>query len=70
MRSIIGYMFVLVLADVCFGSRSASNGEYYVAYSVSGDTITFTLQAMTTGWVGIGFSLDQLMVSHLYMQAN
>ena len=25
---------------------------------------------MTTGWVGIGFSLDQLMVSHLYMQAN
>ena len=55
---------------MCFGSRSASNGAYNVAYSVRGDTITFALQAMTTGWVGIGFSLDQLMVSHLCMQTN
>lgn len=36
-----------------------------MTYDVSGDSITFTLQAQTTGWVGIGFSLDQSMVGHL-----
>ena len=56
---------VLQLADSCLGVRSSSNGAYNVTYEVRGDNITFLLQARTTGWVGIGFSLDQLMVGHM-----
>ena len=58
------FMYILPLADLCRGVRSLSNGAYKVTYTVSGDSITFVLQAQTTGWVGIGFSLDQRMVGH------
>ena len=59
---------VLPLADaICSGTRFSTNGVYNVTYDVSGDSITFTIQAQTTGWVGLGFSLDQLMVSHSFM---
>ena len=64
--NVIYTVLYLQLADMCSGLRSSSNGAYNVTYAVSGDNIIFTLQAMTTGWVGIGFSLDQFMVSHLY----
>ena len=58
--------FVLsVFSGECSGTRSSSNGVYSMTYAVNGDTIRFTVQAQTTGWVGIGFSLDQLMVSNL-----
>ena len=58
------FMYLLQLADLCRGMGSSSNGVYNVTYTVSGDNITFVLQAQTTGWVGIGFSLDRLMVGH------
>ena len=49
---------------MCSGMRSAAGGNYSLTYEVSGDSITFTLQAQTTTWVALGFSLDQFMVSH------
>ena len=57
--------FVLsVFSGACSGTRSSSNGVYSMTYAVNGNAIRFTVQALTTGWVGIGFSLDQLMVSN------
>ena len=38
--------------------------DYSASWSISGDDITFEVRAMTTGWVGIGFSNDQFMVSN------
>ena len=45
-------------------SGSLSNGAGYTAsWQVIGDEITFTLSATATfGWIGIGFSFDELMV--------
>ena len=55
----------LLYTDSCSGTRFSSDAVYNMTYAVNGETITFTLQATTTGWVGIGFSHDQLMVRHL-----
>ena len=53
------------VTEVCSGMRSSSDDLYSMTYAVNGDIITFTLQGKTTGWVGIGFSFDQRMVSHM-----
>ena len=55
----------LLYTDSCSGTRFSSDDVYSMTYAVNGETITFALQATTTGWVGIGFSPDQLMVRHL-----
>ena len=34
-----------------------------VSWSTEGEVASFNLSATTTGWVGIGFSRDRLMVS-------
>ena len=34
-----------------------------VSWSTEGEVACFNLSATTTGWVGIGFSRDRLMVS-------
>ena len=46
----------------CSAMVTASKGNYMLSISVQGDIISFTVSAPTTGWVGIGFSLDQSMV--------
>ena len=46
----------------CSATVTASKGNYMLSISVQGDVISFTVSAPTTGWVGIGFSLDQSMV--------
>lgn len=46
----------------CIATMTASKGNYMVSVSVQGDAISFNMSAPTTGWVGIGFSLDQSMV--------
>ena len=40
-----------------------TNSGWFVVWTVRGDLIDFVVSAQTTGWVGIGFSLDSLMVS-------
>ena len=37
--------------------------DYQATWTVEGNNVRFTVSAQTTGWVGIGFSDDQLMVS-------
>jgi len=37
--------------------------DYQATWTVEGNNVRFTVSAQTTGWVGIGFSNDQLMVS-------
>ena len=54
---------ILCFIESCSGSRSISNGLYEITYSVEGDNIDFTISASTTGWVGLGFSANQFMVS-------
>ena len=39
-------------------------------WTVRGDMISFEVTAVTTGWVGIGFSLDQKMVSVYRIEVN
>ncbi len=40
-----------------------NNGSGYTAsWEIVEDEITFTLSALTLGWVGIGFSFDEMMV--------
>ena len=48
---------------LCSGSFSADN--YIAIWQVFGDEITFTVSAKTNGWIGIGFSPDNLMVCKL-----
>ena len=43
-------------------TQIVNNGAYNVSWRVVGDVVSFTVSARTTGWVGIGFSKDQLMV--------
>ena len=54
---------LLLLTDSCRGDRVTSNGLYEMTYFVEGDAVDFTITVETTGWVGLGFSTDQLMVS-------
>ena len=35
---------------------------YNATWTVRGDDISFEIRARTTGWAGIGFSSDQMMV--------
>ena len=42
---------------------------YTAEWTVRGDMISFEVTAVTTGWVGIGFSLDRKMVS-VYIPYN
>ncbi len=44
----------------CSGGMSI--GDYNMSYLADGD-VRFNVAADTTGWVAIGFSTDQLMVS-------
>lgn len=52
-------------AENCYATMTASKGNYTLSLSVQEDTISFNVSAPTTGWVGIGFSLDQNMVSSM-----
>ena len=52
-----------VHAVSCSGTFEVAGGAYSGSWSVEGDDIIFTAAAQTTGWVGIGFSLDRVMVS-------
>ena len=52
-----------VHAVSCSGTFGVAGGAYSGSWSVVRDEVIFTVAARTTGWVGIGFSLDQLMVS-------
>ena len=45
----------------CAGTRNS--GFYMVSWNVTGDSVAFQVTALTTGWVAIGFSDDQFMVS-------
>nr|WNS50068.1 DOMON domain-containing protein [Halisarca dujardinii] len=47
--------------SVSTGTLSANGGAYSVAYTIHGDVVSFVVSAETTGWVGLGFSEDQLM---------
>ena len=46
-----------------------SDTGYTASWEIIEDEITFTLSAMTFGWVGIGFSFDESMVC-LHMLQN
>ena len=35
---------------------------FFAQWTVSGDTLSFRVSANTDGWIGIGFSVDELMV--------
>ena len=59
-----GYSLVPPLfVAACSGTFGVAGGSYNGSWRVEGDEIIFTVAAQTTGWVGIGFSLDQRMVS-------
>ena len=59
-----GYSLVpSLLVAACSGTFGVAGGAYNGSWRVEGDEVIFTVAAQTTGWVGIGFSLDQLMVS-------
>ena len=45
----------------CNGSFEAGN-SFSASWQVYDDEISFNISAMTTGWVGIGFSFNQFMV--------
>ena len=48
-------------------SGSIDVGTLQANWTVQGDSVEFIVSAQTTGWVGIGFSNDQLMVSiHIF----
>ena len=52
-----------LLSSSCSGTRTS--GSYEVSWEVIDDNISyvmFNVSAVTTGWVAVGFSLDQLMV--------
>ena len=52
----------------CQGSYIALGNEphWSVQWTVRGDLIDFVVSALTTGWIGIGFSEDPFMVSPYY----
>ena len=39
--------------------------QYIATWRTRGDRVEFTIAAQTQGWVGIGFSTNQMMVSTL-----
>ncbi len=45
----------------CNGSFQAGN-SFTANWQADSETINFTISARTMGWVGIGFSEDELMV--------
>ena len=56
----------------CFGRApvSCSDGndqdcQYIATWRTRGDRVEFNILAQTQGWVGIGFSTNQMMVSTL-----
>ena len=50
-------------AAQCSGSRISEDETYTVSWTVTGDSVAFEVSAVTTGWVGLGFSVDSIMVS-------
>ena len=51
----------------CTGFFAAdSNSGWFAQWTVRGDMIDFVVSALTTGWVGIGFSTNNIMVSRLH----
>ena len=48
--------------------RLQDSDIYFLArWTVSGDSLSFRVSANTDGWIGIGFSVDELMVSSSYL---
>ena len=62
------FMNGLVLYTECSGAyfQSDSASRWTMQWNVRGDMIDFVVSAVTTGWVGIGFSEDAQMVSNLH----
>ena len=59
----VSHLCILTSAQpVSESTQIVNNGAYNVSWRVVGDVASFTVSARTTGWVGIGFSKDQLMV--------
>ena len=63
---------ILIILAQCSGSIDVGCGsqvcEFQANWTVQGDSVEFSVSAQTTGWVGIGFSDDQFMVSiHLWI---
>jgi len=58
---------ILIILAQCSGSVdvgcSSQVCEFQANWTVQGDSVEFSVSAQTTGWVGIGFSDDQFMVS-------
>ena len=47
----------------CSGNFSVANGDYRASYLARGDSVMFSVSARTSGWVAIGISNDESMVS-------
>jgi len=65
-------LYIDLSVDNCMGSWSTgcigdgNNCTYKATWMVLGDVhkVFFAVKAHTTGWVGIGFSDNNMMVSH------
>ncbi len=60
--NLITISFEVVEAPECSGSLMSNGSGYTASWEIVEDEITFTLSALTLGWVGIGFSFDEMMV--------
>ena len=43
-----------------------AGNSFSALWQVTNDTVSFSISARTTGWVGMGFSEDQFMVKQFY----
>ena len=68
--NVIFLLFSIFHAATCFGRQPVScsdvdnqDCQYIATWRTRGDRVEFTIAAQTQGWVGIGFSTNQMMVS-------
>ena len=69
LRKCISFEYSVVFCTECTGSYNATGNDpnWSVQWTVREDMIDFNVSALTTGWVGIGFSENDLMVSTLFV---
>ena len=65
-HAILPRLSMAFLSAQCTGNFSAQSGNYRVSYVVQGNNVTFSVSARTTGWVAIGVSNDNRMVSYVF----
>ena len=65
-HAILPCLSMAFLSAQCTGNFSARSGNYRVSYVVQGNNVTFSVSARTTGWVAIGVSNDNRMVSYVF----